>query len=84
MGQIQGAGTTVTLAVPFVNGLTLTGEGGFKGAFNHAPKGIVAGNGNEWAFTSVGSTFVAHGHATARLREQDRSWIARRKQLLAR
>lgn len=62
MGQISGVGTTVSVGFPFVNGLTVTAEGGFKGNYNHAAKGMIASNGNEWAFSSVGSTFSAHGH----------------------
>jgi hypothetical protein len=65
MGQLDGMGTTTTLAFPFENEVTFSVEGGVKGDFRKSPLGIVQDGSNEYPLEEQGSTFGAHGHFSA-------------------
>lgn len=65
MGELNGVGTTGTLSLPFVNGMTFTFETGFKGDFSRPPDDVIPDNSNEYPLVSMGSTYGAHAHLTA-------------------
>lgn len=65
MGELQGMGTTGTLALPFENGVTFQLETGFKGDFSRPPVDVIPDNSNEYPIESMGSTYGAHAHFTA-------------------